>query len=115
MVRERTEGNPLAAGLIAFAGGWLVASLLPASGVEQRLAQTVGEHGVEPVKQEATQVAQELKEDLRGPAEDAVSEVRDSITDAAGSVRDEGASAAREVKGQGRQAAQDVRQQAGDR
>jgi hypothetical protein len=30
-VRRGTEGNPLAAGLIAFGLGWLAASLLPAS------------------------------------------------------------------------------------
>src|SRR5690349_21063229 len=37
-VRRGTEGNPLAAGLIAFGLGWLTASLLPASKPEQELA-----------------------------------------------------------------------------
>ncbi|MGE5763021.1 MAG: DUF3618 domain-containing protein, partial [Mycobacterium leprae] len=31
VVRERTEGNPLAAGLIAFGVGWLASTVLPAS------------------------------------------------------------------------------------
>src|SRR4051795_11970278 len=39
MVVRQTQGNPLAAGLIAFGVGWLVSSLLPASQKEQELAQ----------------------------------------------------------------------------
>ena len=38
MVRRRTRGNPLAAGLIAFGAGWLVSSLLPATAPEQQAA-----------------------------------------------------------------------------
>src|SRR4051794_757633 len=38
MVRERTEGNPFAAGLIAFGAGLLVAALLPASEREREAA-----------------------------------------------------------------------------
>src|SRR3954449_7857444 len=34
--KEQTEGNPLAAGLVAFGVGWLVSSLLPARGGEPR-------------------------------------------------------------------------------
>src|SRR5215213_1196607 len=37
MVVRQTQGNPLAAGLIAFGVGWLVSSLLPASQKEQEL------------------------------------------------------------------------------
>src|SRR2546423_839120 len=38
-VRRQTQGNPLAAGLIAFGAGWLVSSLRPASRKDQRVAQ----------------------------------------------------------------------------
>ena len=38
-VVRQTQGNPLAAGLIAFGVGWLVSSLLPASEKEKQLAQ----------------------------------------------------------------------------
>ena len=36
---RQAQGNPLAAGLIAFGVGWLVSSLLPASEKEKQLAQ----------------------------------------------------------------------------
>ncbi|WIX84268.1 hypothetical protein QRX50_19710 [Amycolatopsis carbonis] len=39
-VRRGTEGNPLAAGLIAFGAGWLVASLLPGT---EREREVVGQ------------------------------------------------------------------------
>jgi len=41
--RARTEGNPLAAGLIAFGAGWLVSSLLPATEKEKQAATSVKE------------------------------------------------------------------------
>ena len=48
-VREQAEGNPLAAGLVAFGVGWLVSSLLPASEAEQRAAR----RAVETLKEDA--------------------------------------------------------------
>ena len=46
LARQRTRGNPLAAGLIAFGAGWLVASLLPATESEQQVAAGQGRgHG----------------------------------------------------------------------
>ena len=39
MARRQTQGNPLAAGLIAFGVGWLVSSLMPATEKEKQLAQ----------------------------------------------------------------------------
>ena len=38
-IRRQAQGNPLAAGLIAFGVGWLASSLLPATRREQELAQ----------------------------------------------------------------------------
>src|SRR3954447_12864710 len=46
-VREQAEGNPLAAGLVAFGIGWLVSSLLPASQAEQRAARQAVEKAKE--------------------------------------------------------------------
>ena len=38
VARQKTQGNPLAAGLIAFGVGWLASSLLPATEKEQQAA-----------------------------------------------------------------------------
>lgn len=79
-VRRGTEGNPLAAGLIAFGAGWLVSSLVPAARKEQQLAgqaqDWVREHG-QPV---AEQAAEQLRENLREPAQQAVESVRTAAT-----------------------------------
>ena len=86
-VQRRTEGNPLAAGLIAFGVGWLVASVLPASRREQELAaqatDKLGEQ-LQPVAEQLQQAASESKENLREPAQQAVESVRSTASDAAG-------------------------------
>ena len=67
-VREQAEGNPLAAGLVAFGVGWLVSSLLPASDAEQRAARravdTAKEQG-QPVLDQAKQAAQEVGQHMQ--------------------------------------------------
>jgi len=113
-VRSRTEGNPLAAGLIAFSAGWLISGMLPATSKEKRLAQTVedkGEQLVEPVKQEAAEVARDMKENLREPAQQAVDEVRESVGDATSTVRNEGQSATRDVTDTAKESAENLREQ----
>jgi uncharacterized protein DUF3618 len=74
-VRRGTQGNPLAAGLIAFGAGWLISSLAPASKREQHMTEHakdwVAEHG-QPVADYANDAADQLKENLREPAQHAV-------------------------------------------
>ena len=94
-VREQTEGNPLAAGVIAFGIGWLVSSLLPPSEIETQAAQRAGEAAREhagPVVEEAKQSAQEVGHNLQAQAQDAVAQVKDRAQDAAGTVREEAGS-----------------------
>lgn len=83
-VADRAEGNPIAAGVIAFGVGWLVSSLLPASKAEERAGAKVrdlaSEHAdtvKEQVKSVATQVGDELKE----PAKEAAQAVQDRAKD----------------------------------
>src|SRR5215210_9531140 len=74
-VIRQTQGNPMAAGLIAFGVGWLVSSLLPASQKEQQLAQqaesAVREHK-DALLEPAKQAAQEIGEQLKPAAQEAV-------------------------------------------
>jgi len=96
---DRARGNPLAAGLIAFGAGWLVASLLPSTRREQDLAQTAKDQSG-PLVGEVKNVAQDAAANLKAPAQDAVTAVKDKATDAASSVRDQGQSAAQDLKSQ---------------
>jgi len=94
---RRTEGNPLAAGLIALGAGWLVGSMLPASQAEQRLASAAQEQA-QPLVEEAKEVAQQVADDLKEPAREAVQNVKETAATSAQTVRDEGRSAAGDVQ-----------------
>jgi uncharacterized protein DUF3618 len=104
LVKNKTQGNPLAAGLIAFGAGWLVASLIPTSEREQQAAAAVKED-IEPLKQEASAVAREAADNLREPAEQAVASVKQTATEAVETTKQEGTSAAQQVKGDAQDAA----------
>lgn len=116
--RQQTEGNPMAAGIVAFGVGWLVSSLLPASDREvdaaRRAQEKAKEHGG-PIAEQARQAAAEIGENLKGSAQEAVEQVKGHAQEAAQTVKDEGASAARTVKDEGTSAAQTVTSDAKDK
>ena len=115
-VVRQTQGNPMAAGLIAFGVGWLVSSLLPASEKEKQLAQqaetAVREHK-DALLEPAKQAAQEIGEQLKPAAQEAVESVKSTAQDAAATVKDEGQSAVQDVQGQAEQAKQKVQSKSG--
>ena len=112
---RQTQGNPLAAGLIAFGVGWLVSSLMPASEKEKQLAMqaesAVREHK-DALLEPAKQAAQEMGEQLKPAAQDAVESVKATAQDAAATVKAEGQSAAEDVQGQAQQSKSKVQSQA---
>jgi gas vesicle protein len=114
-ITRQAQGNPLAAGLIAFGVGWLVSSLLPASEKETQLASqaesAVREHK-DALLEPAKQAAQEMGDQLKPAAQQAVEEVKSTAQDAVGTVKDEGQSAAQDVQGQAQQSKQTVQSQA---
>ena len=112
---RQAQGNPLAAGLIAFGVGWLVSSLLPASQAEKQLAQqaesAVREHK-DALLEPAKQAAQEMGDQLKPAAQQAVESVKATAQDAASTVAEEGRSAAADVQGQAQQSKETVQSQA---
>ena len=114
MVRRRAEGNPLAAGLIAFGAGWLLSSLLPASEPERQVATQVKDFATEqgrPLARELGEAGQQAAQQLRDSAQQRAETVRQTAADAASTVTGEAQSAASDVAGQARQAANQVREQ----
>jgi len=100
MARQRVEGNPLAAGVITFGLGWLIASLLPPSQPEQRLAAGVRDELSEyaqPVFEEAKGAAQQVTGELQEPARKAADSVKAKAQKAADTVKQETKSAAEEA------------------
>ena len=113
-VRRSTEGNPLAAGLIAFGAGWLLSSLLPASQPEQQVASQVKDFATEqgrPVAEQLGQAGQQAAQELKESAQQRAEAVRETAADAASTVTGEAQSAASDVTGQAQQAAGRVRDQ----
>jgi len=84
-VGAKAEGNPLAVGLMAFAGGLLVASLIPASAQEKQIAGDVKEQA-QPLVDEAKSVAQQVGSDLKEPVQDAAAAVKDTAAEAVSTV-----------------------------
>lgn len=110
-VRRRTEGNPLAAGLIAFGIGWLVSSLIPATPVEERVGEAVRDAGQDTfgtVKDEVTSAARDVADQLKEPAQQAAESVKQTAADAASTVKDETSGQAQDLTGQARSAGNTV-------
>lgn len=81
-VTERVEGNPLAAGLVAFGIGLLAGSMLPGTRREQELAQQA-QPRLEQVAADAADTAREIVEDLRPAAQEEMGALKEEARDAA--------------------------------
>ena len=97
---DQARGNPVAAGIIAFGAGVLLATLLPTSRTEQRV--------VEEAKPQLHGAADQLKAAARDVASDAADHARDAAeavkstgTEAGSHVRDQAEAAAQHVKDDG--------------
>lgn len=81
-----TQGNPIAAGIVAFGAGMLAASLLPGSKAEQKAAGQLSDKAgelLEPVREAAAQSAGRLKQDAAQAVQEAAGQVRDTASQAA--------------------------------
>ncbi|MFJ6027619.1 DUF3618 domain-containing protein [Pseudarthrobacter sp. NPDC092424] len=96
-VKAKTQGNPLAAGLIAFGAGMLVSSLIPPTDKERQAADQL-KTAAEPLTTQVTDAAKNMAEDLKAPAQEAMDHVKTAATDAAQNVKAEGQTAATDVK-----------------
>jgi gas vesicle protein len=93
----KTQGNPLAAGLIAFGAGLLVSSLIPPSQKEREAADAL-KTAAEPVTTQLTEAAKDVAQGLKEPAQEAMENVKATATDAAEHVKGEGQAAVSDVK-----------------
>ena len=94
-VKAKTQGNPLAVGLIAFGAGLLAATLIPATDAEKQAGQKLADK------------SGDLLDQVKEPVMDAVNQVKQEATESA-------RQSAAEVKDTAQQAAQTTKQQAKD-
>jgi phage-related protein len=94
VVRQQAQGNPLAAGLVAFGVGMVIASLAPATQKEQDLAAQAEDKARGPLQDKAKEVASELQ----GSAQESVQQIKDVASQGASDTADQARSAAEDVK-----------------
>lgn len=111
VVTRRAEGNPIAAGMIAFGAGLLLAALLPTSEAEQELADRLApsiDEARELAQGTAQDAAQHVVADLREPVQEAVEDVKERAAEAAGTVADQARGGLEDVADSARGATDDV-------
>ena len=109
-VKRKAQGNPLAAGVVAFGLGMLVSSLIPSSEKERQAVSQLQEN-LEPVKEKASEMARDVGESLKPAAQEAAQSVKTAAAEGAESVKQEGAAAAAEVKDQAQASKETVQEQ----
>ena len=120
--RQRVEGNPLAAGLLAFAGGFAAAALLPPTDRERQAAEQAKER-LQPLAQGAAEVGKSVAGELQSSAKARLETVKETATEAAeevkgrtrssaGRVKEEASGATQTVAGRAKKATKKVQQQA---
>lgn len=107
-IRHQTQGNPLAAGLIAFGLGLLVASVLPESRRERRLARQV-EPQLQDAARQLVDTGRGMAEDFKPVVQEHAENLRGTATDAAHHVAEQAKDVAQATAEQAKQSGQDVK------
>jgi len=111
-IEQRTRGNPLAAGMIAFGVGALIGSALPESDAERRVAREATDKvDVEGTKQRLSEHARDLKDTVQDHAREAAEDVKDSAREAAHDVQDQARHEGERVRTDARQSGEQVRRE----
>ena len=103
-VVSQTQGNPLAAGIIAFGVGLLTASLVPVTEAERRAGAQLKEHSGD-LTDKVKDVASDLKDELGGTVQQAAGQIRETAKDAAQTTKETARSGASDVRDQTKDAA----------
>jgi ElaB/YqjD/DUF883 family membrane-anchored ribosome-binding protein len=95
--RQQVEGNPLAAGVLAFAAGLVVAALIPETPQEQEWARSVQPH-LESAASEVGSVAQDSAAALQPKAREAAEHVKQQAQDSASTLKDDASDTASSMR-----------------
>jgi hypothetical protein len=93
-VRQQTQGNPLAAGLVAFGVGLLVSSMIPATDREKELAAQAEQRALPSLQENAQEAATQLQDS----AQQSAAQMKEAVTSAASQTADQARSAVEDVK-----------------
>ncbi len=110
-IEEGTQGNPLAAGMVAFGLGLLAATVLPSSRKERQLARQL-QPQLEQAAQTAAEAGKDVAEELKPAVQEAGSQLGEVAKQAASEVQQTAQERAGSVTDTAKQAGQDVKEQA---
>ena len=110
-VESGTQGNPLAAGAVAFGVGLLAGSLTPVTRAETQVADQLSGPVVEPIQEELGAMGQDVAQAAQEHAKEAVSATTESARTAAQDLQGQAAESAQQVRDDARQAGSDVADQ----
>jgi len=97
---QRTQGSPIAVGLIAFGAGLLAASLVPTTEFEQGVGQQIKDNAsdmVEPIRQPLMESGQRLQDDLAQTVGQAAGEVKQTAKESAQTVAEDAKAATQQM------------------
>jgi len=114
-VRRTTDGNPLAAGLVAFGAGLLAGSLLPESRTENKVASEVQRKAQGPLRDQVQHSASAVADQVGDRAEQAKDRVVDETREAKDEITSDVGDRTDAVQDHARSAAEDVREDVEDR
>jgi uncharacterized protein YjbJ (UPF0337 family) len=100
-VARQAQGNPLAAGIIAFGVGMLAGTLIPMTDAERRTGQQLKENAGD-LTDRAKDVATDVKDDVAGTVQQAAGQVKDTARDAARTTKEQARSGAQDVRAEAR-------------
>jgi uncharacterized protein YjbJ (UPF0337 family) len=107
-VTQQTQGNPIAAGIIAFGIGMLTATLLPVTEAEKHAGEQIKERSGD-LTDKAKEVASGMKDDVAGTVQQAAGELKETATDAVQQTKQQAQSSAQDAKEQSKQAVSNAR------
>ena len=106
-VTRQAQGNPIAAGVIAFGVGLLAATLIPATDAERRAGQQIKDNSGD-LTDKVKNVAGEVATDLKSTAQEAAQSVKQTAQDAAQQTKQQAQSSAQDAAQQTKQATQNA-------
>ncbi|HEY0536462.1 MAG TPA: DUF3618 domain-containing protein [Actinoplanes sp.] len=95
-VATQTQGNPIAAGVIAFGVGMLAATLIPVTDAERRAGQELKDHS-DGLTDRVKDAAGELKDDVGGTVQEAAGRLKGTAQDAVQTTTDQARSSAQDT------------------
>lgn len=97
MVRRRTRGNPLAAGLVAMGAGLLVGSLFPGTGAERQAARRI-QPAVGQAVSEAAEKGRDMAEEVKDSARQSTERVKREATEASAEAKEQAQESVRRTR-----------------